>query len=106
MHAGQAIARAKDQRIYAAMCAAAEAGARAPTADQLCELLDEDGSGGPSISGTVLMLRRLEQRGLIRIRRFQRYREVQIVATGKWTAAAPCRTPHWRDGLMLTTANV
>lgn len=97
MHAGQAIARAKDQRIYAALCEAAEAGARAPTADQLSELLDEDGTGGPSISGTMLILSRLEKQGLIRIRRFQRYREVQIVATGRWTAAAPCQTPHWRD---------
>lgn len=30
-------------------------------------------------------VRRLEEKGLIVVRRYQRFREVQIVATGKWT---------------------
>jgi len=30
-------------------------------------------------------IRRLEERGLIIVKRYQRFREVQIVATGKWT---------------------
>lgn len=42
-------------------------------------------------SGSVVstVVKRLERKGLIVVRRYQRFREVQIVATGKWTARSP-----------------
>jgi hypothetical protein len=42
-------------------------------------------------SGSVVstVVKRLETKGLIVVRRFQRFREVQIVATGQWTARSP-----------------
>jgi hypothetical protein len=45
----------------------------------------EDMLGFSSTSMGPKIIRRLEQHGLIIVRRFQRFREVQIVATGKWT---------------------
>lgn len=85
----------KDALVYWAYYVAAEFGRPAPTSDQLAEMLDL-GDGGPGISTTVLITQRLEKRGLIHVVRYQREREVQIVSTGKWTAPARCRTPHWR----------
>lgn len=39
-------------------------------------------------SGSVVpkVVQRLERKGLIIVKRYQRFREVQIVATGEWTA--------------------
>ena len=90
----------RDDVVYAAYLAAAERGLPAPTCDQLCDLLD-NGDGGPVVATTVNITRRLEQRGLIRVVRYQRYREVQIVATGQWTAPAKSRTPHWRERISV-----
>jgi hypothetical protein len=92
----------RDLKVYLAYNRAAELGLPAPTCDELCELLDE-GDGGPVVATTVNITRRLEKRGLIKVRRYQRYREVQIVATGKWTADARCRTPHWRETVQVST---
>lgn len=45
------------------------------------------GCNSSSVAPTVV--KRLERKGLIVVRRFQRFREVQIVATGQWTARSP-----------------
>jgi hypothetical protein len=65
---------------YDAICNAADT-------NQPCPLnMDiEDMLGFNSTSMGPKMISRLEQKGLIVVRRFQRFREVQIVATGKWT---------------------
>lgn len=41
--------------------------------------------GCESTSTVPKYIRRLEEKGLIVVKRYQRFREVQIVATGKWT---------------------
>ena len=76
---------------YQAVFAAAEAGAPCPSADDLAEAL-----GFRSVSGTVDVLHRLERRGLIKVDRYQRGRQVTIVSTGKKTAEPSCRVSHWR----------
>lgn len=43
-------------------------------------------TGFNSNSMGPVLVRRLEEKGLIIVKRFQRFREVQIVATGQWTA--------------------
>lgn len=65
---------------YDALMNAAEHGLPCPLNLDL-----EDMLGFSSTSMGPKLIRRLEQRGLIIVRRFQRFREVQIVATGKWT---------------------
>lgn len=42
-----------------------------------------------STSVAPSVVKRLEAKGLIIVRRYQRFREVQIVATGQWTARSP-----------------
>ncbi len=45
---------------------------------------------GCSSGSTVpKVIARLESKGFIRVRRYQRFREVQITATGQWTARSP-----------------
>jgi hypothetical protein len=87
----------KDVVVYKAINLAAERGLPFPTCDQLSELLDITGDGGPPPSSTVLIVQRLERRGHIAVRRFQRDREATILETGKQTAPAKSRAPHWRE---------
>jgi hypothetical protein len=53
------------------------------------------GCNSGSVASTVVS--RLERKGLIIVRRFQKFREVQIVATGDWTKRSPAmhvERPH------------
>lgn len=43
------------------------------------------------------VMRRLEHKGLISVKSFQRGRRVRINATGEWTGKPPCQVPHWRE---------
>ncbi len=45
----------------------------------------------------ITMMHRLERRGLIRVWSFQRSRVVEMIESGKKTAAPENTTPHWRD---------
>lgn len=45
--------------------------------------------GCNSTSTAPKVVRRLERKGLIVVERFQKYRRIQVVATGKWTADSP-----------------
>jgi len=49
-----------------------------------------------SLSTAVDIVRMLEQRGLITVRRYQRARRIKVISTGKWTARVANKTPHWR----------
>ena len=70
--------------IYDELCRAASAGAVCPNYLDLNELVGfESSSASPNI------VARLERKGLIVVRRYQRFREVQITATGEWTARSP-----------------
>ncbi|MFC4256293.1 hypothetical protein GRI97_10805 [Altererythrobacter xixiisoli] len=69
-----------EEVIYRALVEAAERGERCPLNIDL-EML----AGYNSCSMGAAVLRRLERRGLIVVRRFQRFREVQITANGQWT---------------------
>lgn len=70
--------------IYDALCRAAEAGEPCPLNLDLEMMI-----GCSSSSGAPTVVKRLEERGLIKVIRFQRFRRVQICATGKWTMKAP-----------------
>ena len=85
----------KDMAVFRAICRAAEHGLRCPTADQLASVIGTDDGG--AISTTVLVVNRLARRGMIEVRRFQRGREITVVHSGKQTAPARSRTPHWRE---------
>jgi len=80
-----------EREVYAAIVDAAGAAARGATADVLVERC-----GCSSVSTTVNLVQRLEQKGLIRVERYQRTRRMTIVSTGKSTAPVGNRTPHWR----------
>ena len=81
-----------EARAYAAIEQAANDGVRFPTADDLIEAC-----GCESHASTVNVVRRLEERGLIIVERFQRERVGTIVATGKKTAEPRTRAQHWRE---------
>ena len=66
---------------YDLICAAAEAGEPCPNNIDI-----EVTIGAESTSMGPWIVRRLELKGLIFVKRYQRFREVKIMATGKWTA--------------------
>lgn len=83
----------KTERVaYEAIKRAADRCEPCPTCDDLRAILNFD-----SVSGTVRVVQRLEAKGLIEVRRFQRSRQVRIVETDKWTARPLNCAPHWRD---------
>lgn len=51
----------------------------------------------PSCGGVRAVMRRLERKGVIKIRSFQRGRSVFAVRVGKWTKPPLCTVPHWRS---------
>src|SRR3546814_8934868 len=53
--------------------------------------------GASSDSTPPTIVRRLEEKGLIKVDRFQRSRRVYIVATDKWTPMPLNTAPHWRN---------
>ncbi|CAB4120811.1 hypothetical protein UFOVP5_48 [uncultured Caudovirales phage] len=73
-----------DRAIYAELVRATEAGEVCPNYLDLNEV-----AGYESASSSAHSVARLERLGLVCVRRYQRFREVQIVATGKWTARHP-----------------
>jgi DNA-binding MarR family transcriptional regulator len=78
--------------VLAALTRAAERAEACPTAD---DLLEHIGFGAQST--TVAVIRRLEERGYIKVDRYQRSRRVTILATGKSTRRPENTTPHWRS---------
>ena len=82
----------RDRRGLAILEFAAKEGQPCPKNETFCMRL-----GFASTSGPVAMLARLERKGMIRVQRFQRSRVVEIIASGKKTAAPENTTPHWRD---------
>ncbi|WP_067736240.1 hypothetical protein [Novosphingobium naphthalenivorans] len=70
--------------VYGELCRAADAGEPCPLNLDLEMLI-----GCSSGSTAPMAVKRLEQRGLVKVIRFQRFRRVQICASGKWTAKAP-----------------
>lgn len=74
----------QERVIYQALVDAADNDQVCPNYLDLNEL-----AGYESASSSVGVVKRLECKGLIRVVRYQRFRRVQIVATGKWTARSP-----------------
>lgn len=74
----------QERVIYEAIFAAAENDLVCPNYLDLNEV-----AGYESASSSPSVVKRLEIKGLIRVVRYQRFRRVQIVATGKWTARHP-----------------
>ena len=72
------------QIVYDELCRAAAAGEPCPLNLDLEMLI-----GCSSGSVAPHTVKHLEKIGLIRVLRFQRFRRVQICATGKWTMKAP-----------------
>ena len=83
---------------FAALNDAANKGLPCPLNLDLEMLMGANSGSTPSV-----VVARLEAKGLIRVRRYQRFREVQIVETGKWTARHPSMhtdAPHVPRGLV------
>ena len=78
--------------IFEAIKRAADRGEPCPTCEMFREIC-----GFEAVSATVYHVRRLEMLKLIRVRRFNRSREVVITATGKRTAASRETLPQWRE---------
>lgn len=74
----------QERTIYQALVDAAENKQVCPNYLDLNELV-----GYESASASVGVVKRLEAKGLIVVSRYQRFRRVQIVATGLWTARSP-----------------
>lgn len=88
---------AKEQIAYQAIHYAAANDQPCPVNIELEFLMDCDSTSmGPWI------IARLEQKGVIIVRRFQRFREVYVVELNKWTARHPSMhqdKPHVPRGL-------
>ncbi len=78
--------------IFRALVAATERSEPCPDHADLNALI-----GCSSTSTSPTIVGRLEKMGLIEVQRFQRSRQVCIVATGKCTARPINTAPHWRD---------
>jgi len=76
-----AVLNEAELRVYELLVEASESGLPCPQNIDL-EIL----AGFDSTSMGPKLIRKLEAKGLIRVVRYQRFREVQIVETGKWTA--------------------
>ena len=78
--------------VYDALVKAAEVSAPAPKNEELMALMacSSDSTPPHTVSS-------LEKKGLIEVQRFQRTRQICIVATGKCTAMPISTAPHWRD---------
>jgi len=91
-----------ERTTYRALAEAAQAGLPCPTnidIEMLC--------GYNSCSMGPVMVKRLERKGLIRVERFQRFRIVEVVATGERTARAAnmhVDTPHIPKGTHTPTS--
>lgn len=73
-----------DRAIYLELCRAAEANEVCPNYLDLNEV-----AGYESASSSPHAVARLEAKGLIVVKRYQRFREVMIVETGQWTQRHP-----------------
>lgn len=82
----------RERIIFDALNAAAEAALPAPRNDDLMGMV-----GCSSDSTPPHTIRRLEEKGLIAVARYQRTRQICIIATGKCTAMPMSTAPHWRD---------
>ena len=69
-----------ERAAYDMLCQAAENNEPCPPSMDI-----EDGLGFSSTSMGPKVIARLEAKGVIEVRRFQRFRQVKIMATGKWT---------------------
>lgn len=83
---------AREALILAALEQAAERGLPCPDHADLNALI-----ACTSTSTSPTIVRRLEEKGYIVVERFQRSRQVRIVATGKMTQEPKNKAPHWRD---------
>lgn len=81
-----------EQIVYEALFQAAEQCEPCPKNEDLAEM-----TGFNSLGGIADLVGRLEKKGLIEAERFQRTRQVRIVATDKWTARPINTAPHWRN---------
>lgn len=77
--------------MYDAIDRAARAGNACPDNATLACIID---ASSPATATGVL--KRIEQRGLVRVRRYQSARQVTIVASGLSTRAPADTTVHWR----------
>lgn len=81
-----------ERQVLAFVARAAEAGRELESNEEIADQLDFNGTG--TIRGILL---RLEKKGYIETRSFQRGRQVYHKGLRLWTAAPPCKVPHWRE---------
>jgi DNA-binding MarR family transcriptional regulator len=84
--------RKAEQIIYAEVVRCATLDLEMTSCDDLADML-----GGAAVSTTVGILNRLEKKGVIRIKRYQRSRQVYVVELDLSTREPRNKTPHWRE---------
>ena len=82
----------REKAILEAVTRAAENGEACPSNAILACITDCE-----SISAPVRNLQMLEKKGLIKVVRFQRARQVTILASGRKTKEPDLKQPHWRS---------
>ena len=81
-----------EHMIYWDHVRSADAGQLARSVSDIAAYLD-CGEGGTRTT----IERRMEDRGWIKVERFQKGRRITIVATGAQTKMPKCVSPHWRE---------
>lgn len=85
-----------EQMVYEILMEAAENNSVCPDYLDLNEVC-----GFESSSASPGVVKRIEKKGWIKVERYQRFRQVMIVETEKWTARSPSQhttNPHVRRG--------
>lgn len=82
-----------EMMVYRELRRAALAGEPCPTCDALVDLI-----GANAVATTVNIIRRLETRGLIKVKRYQRTRQVWVAEVDASTAEPSSDAQHWREG--------
>jgi hypothetical protein len=80
-----------ERMVLSFVARAAEAQRELESNEEIADQLGFDGTG--TIRGIML---RLERKGYVEIRSYQRGRQVYHKGLQLWTAAPPCTVPHWR----------
>lgn len=90
-----------EMMVYRALWKAAQNGEDCPTCDDLVDLI-----GCSAISVTVEIIHKLEAAGKIQVRRYQRSRQVFVVALGKWTREPANKALPWRRRQAVTLSDL
>lgn len=88
-----------EMMIYRAIVRAVQEDRECPTCDDLCDLI-----GSASVTSSVQIIQRLERKGMIKVRRYQRSRQVYVHALDAWTKEPANKSEPWREQAVTLSA--